>query len=109
VKEKKGTRHDPYKVVPIPPKSVVRLPASKQARKQWPAKIGRLYRIGYYGGRGGLDCMWLVDENGQYCETIDHDFLFRWYDILVISEERNVYGKDKPELPPIRRADAIRE
>jgi len=53
--------------------------------------------------------MWLVDENGQYCETIDHDFLFRWYDILVISEERNVYGKDKPELPPIRRADAIRE
>jgi len=105
VKRKKRTKSDPYKVVPIPPKSVVRLASTNYAKKRWPEKVGSVYRIGYYGRRDGLDCIWLVDDDGQYKETIDHEFLFRWYDIIMTSEETNLYGIGRPKLPEIRSAE----
>jgi hypothetical protein len=107
VKSARGTRSDPYRVVPIPPQSVVRLSATSYARRHWPEKIGSVFRIGYYGRTDGLDCIWLVDDQGEYAETIDHAFLFRWYDIITVSAERNLYGARKPKLLPVRFAEGL--
>jgi hypothetical protein len=94
VKRTKGTAKDPYRVIPIPPKSVVRLGRG----------TGRIFRVGYYARRDGLDCIWLVNDKGEYEQTIDHDFLLKRCDIIVVSEETDLYGKHRPKLPPIRKA-----
>jgi len=96
VKRQKGTLKDPYRVAPIPPKSVVR--AAKGKNK------GQVFRIGYYGKRDGLDCIWLVNDEGEYQETAEHAWLFANFDIIVISDETDLYGKHRPILPPIRKA-----
>ena len=90
VKKKKATSADPYHVIPIPPKSVVR-------------RLGKVFRIGYYGRRDGLDCIWLVNSDGVYEQTLDHDFLFKHYEIVMLSDESSLYGVRRPKLPPTRK------
>jgi len=107
VKRKRGTKRDPYRVVPIPPNSVVRLAASDRAAGALGKEAGRIFRIGYYGRTDGLDCIWLVNDNGEYEQTIDHDFLFKHFDIIVISEETDLYGRQRPKVPAVRRAAKI--
>jgi hypothetical protein len=107
VKPKKGTSSDPYSVVPIPPKSVVRLTATHPRAPGWKEDIGRLFRIGYYGELDGLDCVWLVNDLGEYEQTTDHEFLFACFDIIVISDEADLYGKKRPILPPVRKAERV--
>lgn len=94
VKRQRATSKDPYRVVPIPPKSVIRLGRGR----------GRIFRIGYYGRRDGLDCIWLVNDDGEYEQTIGHDFLFTQCDIIVVSDENDLYGKNRAKLPSIRKA-----
>ncbi len=101
VKPKKATPKEPYCVIPIPPKSVVQRTTADRARKK---DHGRVFRIGYYGEQDGLDCIWLVNDLGEYEQTTDHDCLFDHYDIIMISDETDLYGKKRPKLPPIRRA-----
>jgi len=103
VKRKKGTREDPYHVIPIPPKSVVQASGIDRATP-WKNEAGKVFRIGYYGRKDGLDCVWLVDESGEYEQTTDHDFLFKYFDIIMISDETDLYGVNRPKLPAIRKA-----
>jgi len=49
----------------------------------------------------GLDCIWLVDENGKYDQTIDHESLSRFFDIQSIAKKRSLYGRGRPQFPPI--------
>ena len=49
--------------VPIPPCSV--LSVSGTARSSWAGEVGRIFRVGYYTKKDGLDCIWLVDEKGE--------------------------------------------
>jgi hypothetical protein len=104
VRRKKGTREDPYHVIPIPPKSVVQISRADHLTPGWKDEIGKVFRIGYYSRMDGLDCVWLVDEVGEYEQTTDHEALFEYFDIIMVSDETDLYGVNRPKLPAIRKA-----
>jgi hypothetical protein len=86
IKRTKGSKEDPYRVTPIPPRSVVQI--SKTARTTtWKKEVGRVFRIGYYSKQDGLDCIWMVNDLGEYQQTMDHDGLFKYFDIIMLSDE----------------------
>lgn len=86
---------------PIPPRSVVRL------KKLWPHarkkghEKGEIKRIGYYSPQDGLDCIWLVDSDGNYNWTTDHEWLYENFEVIEYSDETDFYRKDRPLLGPI--------
>jgi hypothetical protein len=84
---------------PIPPCTVVRVKGSPT--KKWKENIGKRFRIGYYSRQDGLDCIWLVNDGGKYQETVDHEFLHKFFEIELLSKERSLYGKNRPRLGPI--------
>ena len=84
---------------PIPPRSIVRVNAAP--RNPWRKEIGKRFRIGYYSRKDGLDCIWLVDEEGGCDQTIDHEFLSKFFEIESISKERSLYGVNRPPLKPL--------
>lgn len=86
---------------PIPPRSVVRLVTCPSGRHMWKKSLGAIYRVGYYSRRDGTDCVWLVNESGEYQETVDHDYLFKYFDIIQISDEKNLYGTNRPQIGPV--------
>jgi hypothetical protein len=86
---------------PIPPTSVVRVKASPS--RSWKKEVGRRFRIGYYSWQDGLDCIWLVNEEGKYEQTIDHEFLLKNFEIESIAKERSLYGRGRPQLGPMMR------
>jgi len=96
----------PFKT-PIPPTSVVRVVSWPSRRK--PTLIGRRFRIGYYGWRDGLDCIWLVNDRGEYERTIDHDFLQKHFSIESVAKERSLYGKGRPRFSPLGQEKEISE
>jgi hypothetical protein len=83
---------------PIPPRSIVRVKAA--LRSPWRKEIGRLFRIGYYSVQDGLDCIWLVDAQGEYCQTLDHDFLHKFFEIVNISNERSLCRRNRRPFEP---------
>jgi len=96
------TKHDAP--IPIPPRSVVRL-ARRHGRKGfWERNRGRVFRVGYYSKADGLDCIWLVNDDGIYEQATDHDFLYRYFDVIQFANHSNWYGHRQPKLLPIRRA-----
>jgi hypothetical protein len=74
----------------------------RKARSAWADEPGRIFRVGYYSKMDGLDCIWLVDENGKYDQTIDHESLRRFFDIQSVAEERSLYGRGRPQFPPMK-------
>lgn len=83
---------------PIPPRSVVRLAGCPSDKHAWRKHLGTIYRIGYYNRRDGLDCIWLVNELGEYQETVDHDYLSKYFDLIQVSDEKSLYGAKRPQL-----------
>ena len=83
---------------PIPPRSVVGL------KKLWPHarkrghEIGHKRRIGYYSRQDGLDCVWLVDDEGDYGWTTDHKWLYEHFEILELSDETDLFGVRRRRL-----------
>ena len=86
--------------VPIPPCSVISV--RRERLSPWASEVGRVFRVGYYGKTDGLDCIWLVDENGKYCQTIDHDCLNKFFDVRLIAKERSLYGRGRPQFSPLK-------
>ena len=64
----------------------------------WKNAIGRQFRIGYYSRKDGLDCIWLVNENGKYEQTTDREFLLKHFDVEYLTKEKNYYGVGKRRL-----------
>ena len=85
---------------PIPPLSIVRVKSSPTRR--WRGNIGRRFRIGYYSRMDGLDCIWLVNDAGKYEQTIDHEFLEKYFEIESISKERSLYGRKRPRIERVK-------
>lgn len=86
---------------PIPPRSVVRLALNPAGAPRWKHSLGTIYRVGYYSRRDGLDCIWLVNEAGEYQETVDHDYLSKYFDVIQTSEEKSLYGAKRPQIDPV--------
>lgn len=86
----------------IPPRSRVRLIRADRKTPSWKKDIGRQFRVGYYSRKDGLDCIWLVNENGKYEQTTDRRFLLRYFDVEQLSQEKNLYGRGKRRLRKIR-------
>ena len=86
----------------IPPRSRVRLVRADDRTPNWKKDIGRQFRVGYYSRKDGLDCIWLVNEEGEYEQTTDRKFLFKYFDVEHWSGEKNFYGRGKRRLQRIR-------
>ena len=86
---------------PIPPRSVVTLVATDADTPEWTEEVGRTFRIGYYSRADGLDCIWLVNEAGEYEQTIDHEALGEHFVVDVLSDETDLHGDDRPVLEPL--------
>jgi hypothetical protein len=84
----------------IPPRSVVTLIRADEHAGSSRNEVGRRFRIGYYRPSAGLDTIWLVNESGVYEQSIDHEFLLRYFVVDKLSNETDLYGKTRP---PLRR------
>lgn len=87
----------------IPPRSIVTLMRADEATPTWKNQVGRQFRIGYYRKRDGLDAIWLVNDKGEYEQTIDPESLLRYFVIDRLADETDLYGRNRPPLRPIRR------
>lgn len=85
----------------ISPVSILRAKKLLNGISPWNDKIGRLCRVGYYSRQDGIDVVWLVDEDGDYCETTDQKDLESYFDIVVNSNIQDTYGDLSDTLPPI--------
>ena len=83
----------------IPPRSRVRLVRADQTTPVYRKNLGRQFRVGYYSPQDGLDCIWLVNENGEYEQTTDREDLLSYFKIERLSIERNYCGTGKRKLP----------
>jgi hypothetical protein len=79
----------------------VRLAICPRNAPKWKGRIGQVYRVGYYDRNDGLDCIWLVNDAGEYQETLDHDYLFKYFDVIQTSDEKNMYGDKRPTIGPV--------
>ncbi len=90
----------------IPPRSRARLVHADRRTLLWREDIGRQFRVGYYSRQDGLDCIWLVNEKGEYEQTTDRESLLRYFDIEKLTDERDHFGVHKRRLGPLRTTSA---
>lgn len=50
--------------------------------------------MGYYNPKDGLDCIWLVNEDGEYEQTADRKFLLKYFDIERLSREKRFLAEE---------------
>jgi hypothetical protein len=91
----------------IPPNSRVRLLRADRLTPAWQNEINRQFRIGYYNRKDGLDCIWLVNEHGDYEQSTDHRFLMKYFEVDHLSKEKNLYGRGKGRLRKIHVPTAL--
>ena len=87
----------------LPPRSRVRLVSADKRTRALHKDVGRRFRIGYYSRKDGLDCIWLVNENGEYEQTTDREFLLKYFEIERLSDETNFYGTGKRRLAKLKK------
>src|SRR5215467_8669316 len=85
------------RLIPIPPLSVVRLVSRHGERRFWKKNKGRVFRVGYYSRMDGLDCIWLVNDEGVYEQTTDHEFLYRYFDVVQFANHNILVRSQAPE------------
>lgn len=85
----------------VPPRTVVIL-ASVEATStpDWKDDRGRIFRVGYYNRKDGLDCIWLVNDKAKYEQTTDRATLLKHFVILKLSSETDLFGDKRPPLKP---------
>jgi hypothetical protein len=89
----------------IPPRSVVILRSyDPETTPEWKEDRGRMFRVGYYNRNDGLDCIWLVNERGEYEQTTDRASLLKHFLILKLSGEQDLFGDQRPPLKPTDRS-----
>jgi len=80
---------------------VVRLSRSNKKTPAWTARVGELFRVGYYSKQDGLDVVWLVSESGKYEQATDHEFLNKYFVVHAVSLEKDFFGVDRKTLGPL--------
>jgi len=84
----------------IPPKTLVRLSRYDESTPGWRKQIGREFRVGYYSPQDGLDCIWLVNDSGEYEQATDRKRLLMYFDLLRLSHETDLFGEKRAPLGP---------
>lgn len=84
----------------IPPLSVVQVIRVTEEESAWSGYAGRIFRIGYYSKQDGLDCVWLVDDQGEYRETVDQEMIKTHFKVLELSNETDLFGVERPVIGP---------
>ncbi len=79
----------------VPPLSVVKVTTDDPGLRR---QQGRTFRTGYYRKSDGLDCVWLVDDEGDYGQTADQESIRKHFTILELSEEEDLFGLDRPVM-----------
>jgi hypothetical protein len=82
----------------IPPLSEVQVVKVTAAEPDWLGYEGRIFRIGYYRKQDGLDCVWLVNDEGKYQETVDQKMIRTHFTVLKLSDETDLFGIDRPVI-----------
>jgi len=86
------------KRVAVSPGTIVRMSHADKHTPAWTGNIGQFFMVGFYSKQDGLDCIWLTDATGEYQQTTDHMFLFRYFTIAKPSLVTDFYGT-KTRLP----------
>lgn len=86
----------------VPPLSVF---GKKSDPKSPGPQAKRIFRIGYYSPQDGLECIWLVNEDGEYCETVDRTYLIKHFEALLISNEVDYFGKSRQAIGKLSDAE----
>lgn len=77
--------------------------SADKCTRAWRKDVGRRFRIGYYSRKDGLDCVWLVNDDGEYEQTTDREFLLKYFEIERLSDETNFYGTGKGPLAKLKK------
>lgn len=85
----------------VPPRSKFKLVRSDESTPMWKDHLGRIFRIGYYSKQDGLECIWLVDEQGQYDQTTSREYLVKYFEPIEISDEADFYKNPKVPFTPL--------
>lgn len=92
----------------IPPKTRVKLRDDVSTAPVHRDQAGRTFRVGYYSREDGLDCVWLVNEKGEYEQTVDREYLLKHFEIIRLGVESDPYGAGRPKLRPLAQAKGPR-
>ena len=76
---------------PIRPLSILQL-ASENRKGFSKNNLRHFCRVGFYSKLDGLDIIWLVDHCGEYRDTINHKFMYKYFSIYEESEIYDYYG-----------------
>jgi len=98
----KKIRRNAYFGKVIPPGSVVKL------LSQWGDEQGRIFRISYYNPNDGLNCVWLVNEKGEYEQTTDRKSINEDFEILKLSTETDMHGFNREILGPVSEDELLK-
>ena len=90
---------DSHKTI-IPPLSLFQVARVTANEPDWQGYEGRIFRIGYYRKNDGLDCVWLVDDQGNYGEAVDQEMIRTHFKVLLLSDETDLFGVDRPVIGP---------
>lgn len=82
----------------IPPKTIVKLIKADSTTPSWINLEGKIYCVGYYSKQDGLDTIWLVDADGNYCETTDREYLLSFFSILKLGDTMDYFGENAPKI-----------
>ena len=88
--------HESLSLPLICPGSIVKLVKCDKDTPLWKGRLGAQFRVGYYSEQDGFDVIWLVNENGEYCETIDKESLEKYFQTEYLSNETDFLGHDRP-------------
>ena len=90
----------------IPPRSLVTLMRADPRTPAWQGEVGRQFRVGYYRRADGLDCIWLVNDGGEYEQTTDPETLLAHFLIDELSDETDLYGDRSQTLERLPKRSA---
>jgi hypothetical protein len=76
----------------IPPFSEVKVIKGAEGQLDWAGQEGRLFRVGYYRKRDGLERVWLVDEEGNYCKAVDQEMIKTHFEVVTTSSVTDLFG-----------------
>lgn len=66
--------------------------------------VGTQFRIGYYNPNHGLEDIWIVNDEGEYWDTIDNDLLEKYFKVIKYSNEKDLFGTDRPKLGKFKKS-----